>query len=76
MGHGKAFLESFKGDTLTLPAPEDAHVMTNAMADHIVGVAQVVLPILTPQQRTLAAATLRERATSASADEDTESLLQ
>ncbi len=58
----KGFAESFRSDTLTLPAPEDAHVHANGMADHFVGVAQAVLPLLTPEQRTLAAAKLRERA--------------
>jgi Spy/CpxP family protein refolding chaperone len=60
--HGKAFAESFRSDTLTLPPPKDAHVIANAMADHFIGVAQAVLPILTPEQRALAAAKLREHA--------------
>jgi Spy/CpxP family protein refolding chaperone len=59
---GKAFADSFRSDTLTLPPPHDAHAMANKMADHFIGVAQAVLPILTPEQRGLAAAKLREHA--------------
>ena len=68
--HGKAFAESFRGDTLALPAPPDAHVIANAMADHFVGVAQAVLPILTPEQRALAAAKLREHAAAGAGHDD------
>jgi Spy/CpxP family protein refolding chaperone len=68
--HGKGFAESFRSDTFTLPAPGDAHVHTNAMADHIVSVAQAILPILTAEQRTLAAAKLREKAAAGGANED------
>jgi Spy/CpxP family protein refolding chaperone len=63
-GHekGKAILESFKSDTFALPPPEDLHGKVNGMVDHVVNVARDVLPILTPEQRSLAAAKLRERA--------------
>ncbi|MGO8996946.1 MAG: Spy/CpxP family protein refolding chaperone [Polyangiaceae bacterium] len=68
--HGHGFLTSFRSETLTLHAPEDAHVPANAMADHFVEIAQAVLPILTPEQRTLAAAKLRERAAGGAGNED------
>jgi Spy/CpxP family protein refolding chaperone len=68
-GKGKMFVESFKSDTFT-PAPaEDVAAKANAMADHIVGVAQAVLPILTPEQRSLAATKVRARASGAEADD-------
>jgi hypothetical protein len=67
---GRGFLDSFRSDTLTLRAPEDAHVHANAMADHFMGLAQAVLPILTAEQRSLAAAKLRERAAAGAGNED------
>jgi Spy/CpxP family protein refolding chaperone len=68
--HGGGFAESFRGDTLQLPPPQDARVHANAMADHFVSIAQAILPILTPEQRSLAAAKLRERAAAGAANED------
>jgi Spy/CpxP family protein refolding chaperone len=68
--HGKHFLDSFRSDTLTFPAPEDAHARATAMADHFLGVAEAVLPILTPAQRSVAAAKLRERAVAGAGNED------
>jgi len=40
------------------------------MADHFIGVAQTVLPLLTPAQRGLAAAKLREHAAASAGNED------
>jgi Spy/CpxP family protein refolding chaperone len=67
---GHPFADSFRADTLVLPPPEDGHVHANAMTDHFVGLAQGVLPILTPEQRALAAAKLREHAAAGAANED------
>jgi hypothetical protein len=71
--HHGGFLESFRGDTVDLPPAEDAHEQTNAMADHALGVIEKVLPILTPEQRTLAAQKLRDKAAKAQTG-DTDSL--
>ncbi len=67
---GGDFAESFRSETLTLTALTDAHTQANAMADHVVGMAQAVLPILTPEQRTLAAGKLLERAAAATEVEE------
>jgi Spy/CpxP family protein refolding chaperone len=61
---GKEMLDAFKADNFTLPPAEDVHAHAGAMADHFAKVAAAVLPILTPEQRTLAAQKLREKATS------------
>ena len=68
--HEHPFAESFRADTLTLPAPTDAHVQAGPIADHFIVLAQTILPILTPEQRTLAAAKLRERVARGEANED------
>ncbi len=63
--HGRGFLESFKNDQLpppAAPAGEDTHAHDRAGA--FLDVVAQVLPILTPAQRTLAAAKLRARAQS------------
>jgi Spy/CpxP family protein refolding chaperone len=63
-GHGEV-LEAFKGDTFTAPTPPaDAKAHVAAMADHILGVAEKVLPLLTPEQRKIAADRIREHAAS------------
>lgn len=61
---GKEMLDAFKADNFTLPPAEDIHAHASAMADHFTKVAAAVLPILTPEQRTLAAQKLREKAAS------------
>ena len=70
-GHakGKAVMEAFKSDRFVLDevapaAATDARARANEMAGHMLGVVEQVLPILTPEQRTLAAAKIRERAAS------------
>ena len=70
VAHGPHFADSFRSETLTLPPPQDAHVHAGAMADHFVRIAEAALPILTPEQRTLAAAKLRQQATAGAANED------
>ncbi len=63
--HGKQVLEAFKGDRFVMDevAPAvDVNAKAAKMSDHILRMAETVLPILTPQQRTLAASKLREKA--------------
>jgi Spy/CpxP family protein refolding chaperone len=64
---GKGFMESFRGETLAPPmAPADAdlHARANEHTDRIVAVITQVLPLLTQEQRTLAAAKIRAHADS------------
>jgi len=66
-GHekGKAMLEAFKQDRFVMDevAPAaDAHEKANAMSARFLDMAEKVLPILTPEQRVLAANKVRERA--------------
>jgi Spy/CpxP family protein refolding chaperone len=66
-GPGGGFMESFRGETLAPPpAPADAelHAHANEHADHLVAVITQVLPLLTPEQRSLAAAKIRAHADS------------
>jgi Spy/CpxP family protein refolding chaperone len=61
---GKAMMEAFKGDHFVMSEvapPVDVRAKANAMSDHILGVIEQVLPILTPEQRTIAASKIRER---------------
>lgn len=56
---GKGFMESFRGETLAppvAPADTDLHARANDHADHLVAVITQVLPLLTQEQRSLAAA--------------------
>jgi Spy/CpxP family protein refolding chaperone len=65
--HGKKVLEAFKGDRFVMDevAPAvDAQTKAAKMSDHVLRMAETVLPILTPQQRTIAASKLREKADS------------
>jgi hypothetical protein len=62
---GKQMLEAFKGDRFVLDevAPAmDVKAKAAKMSDHILGVAETVLPILTAQQRAVAASKIREKA--------------
>jgi Spy/CpxP family protein refolding chaperone len=64
---GKGFMDSFRGETLAPPmAPADAdlHARASEHADHLVAVITQVLPLLTPEQRSLAAAKIRAHADS------------
>lgn len=66
-GHenGKAVLEAFKGDRFVMDEvapPVDARQRANEMSGHVLAIVEQILPILTPEQRTLAAAKVREHA--------------
>jgi hypothetical protein len=60
-------LSAFKQDRFVMdevaPARDIAQVAAK-MTDHFVGLAETVLPLLTPEQRTIAASKLREKAES------------
>jgi len=59
---GKKVLEAFKGDKFVMNdvAPKiDAKAAANKMSDRMLGMLEVALPILTPEQRTLAAQKIR-----------------
>jgi Spy/CpxP family protein refolding chaperone len=67
--HGHEMIESFKNDQMApAPAAVDTRARANKMADGFLSIATQVLPLLTPQQRTLAAAKIREHA--AAGDEE------
>jgi Spy/CpxP family protein refolding chaperone len=69
----KAMLEAFKGDKFSMNdvAPAQDHKdMANAFAGHMLGMLETSLPILTPDQRTIAANKLRERANRLEDDEE------
>jgi Spy/CpxP family protein refolding chaperone len=63
---GAKVLSAFKQDRFVMdevaPARDLAHTATQ-MSDHFLGLAETVLPILTPDQRAIAAAKIREKAT-------------
>jgi Spy/CpxP family protein refolding chaperone len=62
MGHGHEMLESFRGDTFAAPPPVDLKAHAAAMCDHILGFAEKVMPVLTAEQRKIAADMIRDRA--------------
>jgi Spy/CpxP family protein refolding chaperone len=65
---GKAVMEAFKGDRFVfdeVAPPKDVAAMVNRTSGHLLGVAEVALPLLTPAQRTLAAQKVREHAQNA-----------
>ena len=58
-------LEAFKGDSFSMDAvapPEDVRAGAHEISGRMLEMVETVLPILTPEQRTLAAAKLRDRA--------------
>jgi Spy/CpxP family protein refolding chaperone len=62
---GAKVMAAFKQDRFVMAevAPQqDLSQKAHAMSEHMLGVAEVALPILTPQQRTIAAQKLREHA--------------
>lgn len=62
---GAKLLEAFKQDRFVLnevAPPRDIAKQTAGASEHFLKVAQAALPVLTPQQRTLAAQKLRSRA--------------
>jgi len=61
--HGHDMMESFRSDTMApAPAAEDLRARANKKADGFLSIATQVLPLLTPAQRSLAAAKIRARA--------------
>jgi Spy/CpxP family protein refolding chaperone len=66
MGQGKRVLDSFRSDkfdaTAAAPPPEKLRERATAGTTRMVGVAEKILPILTPEQRKLAADKLRTMA--------------
>jgi Spy/CpxP family protein refolding chaperone len=70
-GHrGAKVLSAFKQDRFVMDevAPaRDISQMAARMSDHMLGLAETVLPLLTPEQRALAANKLRERASDGAA---------
>jgi hypothetical protein len=65
--HGQRVLEAFRQDRFVMnevaPAQDPAK-RAGRMSDHMFGLMETVLPVLTPEQRTIAAQKLRERAES------------
>jgi len=69
--HGKKMLDAFRADSFAMAdfvPPADVATRADKMADHFVHVAEIVLPMLTAEQRTLAAAKLRAHAADPSAE--------
>lgn len=66
MGHGKQVLDSFRTDKFdpatAAPPPEKLRERAAAGSGRMIGIAEKVLPILTPEQRKLAAEKLRTMA--------------
>ncbi len=65
MDHGKKMFEAFRGEKFSLDevAPTaDVRAKAGDMSDKFLKAAEAVLPILTPEQRTIAATKLRARA--------------
>jgi Spy/CpxP family protein refolding chaperone len=63
--HGEKVLAAFKQDRFVLDEVAPARDVSQAaakMSDHVLGLAETVLPLLTADQRSLLAAKLRERA--------------
>jgi hypothetical protein len=63
-GHGE-LLEAFQGDTFSFDAvvpPHDVQAHVSEMSGHLIDVVEKVLPLLTAEQRTLAAQLIRDHA--------------
>jgi Spy/CpxP family protein refolding chaperone len=70
----KSTLEAFKGETFSMDqvAPiQNEKPMAHALGGHMLDVLETALPILTAEQRTLAATKLRQRASNLEADDET-----
>jgi Spy/CpxP family protein refolding chaperone len=68
MHQGKQLLEAFAKDRFVMDEvspPKDVATHAQHMSDHVLGMAEIALPILTPAQRTLAAQKLRDQANGA-----------
>ena len=69
--HGAKVMAAFKQDRFVMDevAPaRDVSQKAQKMSDHILGLAEAALPVLTPQQRAIAAQKLRDRAESLEVD--------
>jgi Spy/CpxP family protein refolding chaperone len=69
--HGGKVMAAFKQDRFVMDEvapPQDVAQRARGMSDHLLGIAEIALPILTPEQRAIAAQKLRARAESQ--DED------
>jgi Spy/CpxP family protein refolding chaperone len=63
MHHGHDRLEAFRADTFAAQAPSaDVKQHAGEMADHFLGLVEKVLPVLTPDQRKIAADKIRAKA--------------
>jgi Spy/CpxP family protein refolding chaperone len=63
--HGAKVLAAFKQDRFVMDEvapPRDLTQAAAKMSEHLLGVADTVLPLLTPEQRTIAAQKIREKA--------------
>jgi hypothetical protein len=63
--HGAKVLSAFKQDRFVMDEvapPHDVSKIAARMSDHMLGLAETVLPLLTPDQRALAAQKIREKA--------------
>ena len=63
--HGAKVLAAFKQDRFVMDEvapPKDLSQMASKMSEHFLGLAETVLPLLTPEQRSLAASKIREKA--------------
>jgi Spy/CpxP family protein refolding chaperone len=70
---GKSTLEAFKGEAFAIDQvapPVDVRAKTTEMTGRFVDIAQRVLPILTPEQRSLAAQKIHTRASAAPEGEE------
>src|SRR5579883_2649072 len=68
--HGKKMLEAFKQDRFVMDevAPAvDVHAAAKKMSDRMLGFVEAVVPVLTPEQRTIAAQKIRTQATTEAA---------
>jgi Spy/CpxP family protein refolding chaperone len=62
---GAKLMAAFKQERFVMDEvspPKDVAAKAKAMSDHVLGLAETALPVLTPQQRTIAAQKIRERA--------------
>ncbi len=72
MDHGHKTLEAFRGDSFAIDqiAPAmDVQAKTTEMSGRFIDIAQRVLPILTPEQRAVAAQKIHSHATAADGEE-------
>jgi Spy/CpxP family protein refolding chaperone len=71
--HGKQMLDAFKSDHFVVselaPGSADPRAHASEMGEHMLGVVETVLPILTPEQRTIAAQKLREHVNGGGGDD-------